>query len=72
MFILQYNGNKAAVVINGNYIYEFVSKEEAKSKIDQAEKIFVAYPHRGQELDMSVAVKQQLKVKDDGYSYDEL
>ena len=72
MFVLEYSNQKAAVVLNGRYIYEFASTEEAKSKIDQAEGIYVDYPHNGRVLEKSPSVLQQLKVKSDGYGYDEL
>lgn len=72
MFTLEYSGRVAAVIINENYIYRFSSKEDAKRKIDSAEKIYVIYSNHDKEVEKSPSVLQQLKIKFDGYTYDEL
>jgi len=63
MWTLTYSGNKAAVVQNGRYIYEFDSLESAKGAVKEATQIYVVYEHgRGQLFDLSESVRQQMKV----------
>lgn len=74
MYTLEYSGNKAGVSVNGKYIYEFSSTEEAKSLITQAEKIIVIFQpgNRTGERQNTPAERQNLKIKFDGYKFEEL
>jgi hypothetical protein len=70
MYILDYRGKQVGVVIGGSYIYEFASHENAKEKIDLADKFLVLFPRGWQ--DFPGLRKQDLKVKDDGTKYEDL
>lgn len=72
MFILEYNSTTAAVVIDGRNIYRFKSTIEAKEKIDAADQFFVQYKGGGQIIENTPQTKSRLKVKYDGFAYDEL
>ncbi|MEZ4950614.1 MAG: hypothetical protein R2879_20815 [Saprospiraceae bacterium] len=73
MFTIEYNGYKVGLLIGNNHEYRFKTAEEAKSKIDIAEKFSVQYPHnRWADLENSVPNRKQLKIKYDGFMYDEL
>jgi len=65
MFTFTYHGNVAAIVIEGSYVYEFSTLEEAQQAAQNADEINVVY-HSGNRntlMDITPAVKQGLKVK---------
>lgn len=65
MYTLTYRGNKAAVVENGRYIYEFETEDAARQAVKQAEMIVVIFQpgNRDQEMEKTPAVEQAMSIK---------
>lgn len=63
MWTVTYNGYNAAIIQGARYIYEFDSLESAQNAVKEATQIFVVHPHgKGQIVDLSISVKQQMKI----------
>ena len=70
MYILDYKGKKAGVMIDFCLHDEFDSHEDAKDKIDSADSFQVLFPHGWRDFDS--LRKEDLIIKDGGTRYNDL